>query len=214
MLSTSFPSLTRNVSPNFSLVDNITTASALAFLVTVCTVPVVQDFPSRKTVYNYELSQSSFGSQIFAKVKNWSSQALIACNLAEIVHTPVLSAGMLDGGAMKRALSTIAGLGYLADGWAGFDSVRPSDAAISEALAFAEMLLSNQEIQEPIISPATDGEVNFFWENEHITVDLGFYGDGSYSYYAKTEDGQEFFEDHFRVDSVLSSEVLEHLIKA
>jgi hypothetical protein len=121
---------------------------------------------------------------------------------------------MLDGGIMQRALTTLASLKQLTDGWAGYESKGPDPRSIAEAEVFAQLILAQPKILEPIISPACDGEVNFFWENQHITLDLGFYGDGYYSFYAKTEDGEEFFGDHKSIDSMLPNKIVEHLLKA
>lgn len=115
---------------------------------------------------------------------------------------------------MHRALSKLEGLKQLENGWAGYDSKKPDLRSLDEAAAFACRILSRSAILEPIISPATDGEVSFFWESSHITLDLGFYGDGSYSFYAKTEDGEEFFGDHYSIDVELPSKIYEHLQKA
>jgi len=121
---------------------------------------------------------------------------------------------MSEGEIMNRALSTLASFKHLEDGWAGFESKKPDDRSIQEAEAFALRILNAPSMIEPIISPATDGEVSFFWENSHITLDLGFYGDGSFSFYAKTQDGEEFFGDNYSIDSELPMKVFEHLQKA
>ncbi|RON97142.1 hypothetical protein BK672_02275 [Pseudomonas fluorescens] len=112
---------------------------------------------------------------------------------------------------MQRALTTLASLRQLTDGWAGYESRKPDDRSIKEAEAFACKVLNTPLILEPIISSATDGEVSFFWESSHITLDLGFYGDGSFSFYAKTEDGDEFFGDNYSLDSELPQKIFEHL---
>ncbi|MBK5345131.1 hypothetical protein JFU48_27720 [Pseudomonas sp. TH49] len=115
---------------------------------------------------------------------------------------------------MHRALSTLASFKQLTDGWAGYESRKPDERSICEAEEFALRILTAPSIIEPIISPATDGEVSFFWETSHITLDLGFYGDGSFSFYAKTEDGEEFFGDNYSIDAELPLKVFQHLQKA
>ena len=115
---------------------------------------------------------------------------------------------------MQRALTTLASLKGLTDGWAGYESRRPDERSIREAEAFACKILHTPSMLEPIITSATDGEVSFFWESSHITLDLGFYGDGSYSFYAKTDDGHEYFGDNYTLDMDLPTEVFEHLQKA
>ena len=52
------------------------------------------------------------------------------------------------------------------------------------------------------------GEIDFRWDLETIKLDLGFYGDGTYSYYAVLADGQEFFGDDIDVSQELPLEIL------
>jgi hypothetical protein len=111
-------------------------------------------------------------------------------------------------------MSKLASLTQLTDGWAGYESRKPGERSIKDAEAFARKIFNQPTVLEPIISPATDGEVNFFWEGQHLTLDLGFYGDGSYSFYAKTDEGEEFFGDNYSVDTDLPPEIIKHLKRA
>ena len=51
----------------------------------------------------------------------------------------------------------------------------------------------------PILSPhlsfADDGEINFLWNQDGIHIDLGFYGTGTYSYFARGKHDEGFYED-------------------
>ena len=58
-------------------------------------------------------------------------------------------------------------------------------AACKDAETFLALL--PEDTKPPLVSLANDGEVNFAWYDPHI--DLGFYGDATYSVYAR--DGKE-----------------------
>ena len=71
----------------------------------------------------------------------------------------------------------------------------PRAAAFTDAHAFLEQMpLTLREI--PHISLADDGELNFAWNGGPIHIDLGFYGTGTYSYFARDHQGQEHHGDH------------------
>ena len=59
----------------------------------------------------------------------------------------------------------------------------------------------------PHISLADDGEVNFAWSADGMWIDLGFYGTGTYSFYAQDKDGNEWFGDDIPVMSSLRKEL-------
>ena len=59
--------------------------------------------------------------------------------------------------------------------------------------------------------PADDGEVNFLWKNAPVHVDLGFYGTGTYSYFACHTDGREFIGEAEPARKGLLSEVIQLL---
>ena len=73
--------------------------------------------------------------------------------------------------------------------WPG--AVRPADAAFADAYAFIERLPLSS-IPVPEIGLADDGEINFLWGSGDaaVYVDLGFYGTGTYSYFARGGDGR------------------------
>ena len=70
----------------------------------------------------------------------------------------------------------------------------PSDKAFADARAFIYALPMSL-IPLPHLSLADDGEINFFWGQDGIHIDLGFYGPGTYSYYACGKDGEGFYEN-------------------
>ncbi len=63
-----------------------------------------------------------------------------------------------------------------------------------DAVSFAERLPVQMRVR-PHISLADDGEVNFSWSQDGIWIDLGFYGTGTYSFYARDKSGQEWSGD-------------------
>jgi hypothetical protein len=62
------------------------------------------------------------------------------------------------------------------------NSTPPNDAAFQNARDFVLTLPLNR-IAEPAIHVASDGEVNFQWSGPDFQIDLGFYGNGKFSFY-------------------------------
>ena len=82
------------------------------------------------------------------------------------------------------------------------DSDWPTDEAFEDASKFVTLLPIFMS-KLPYISLANDGEVNFGWDSDAMQIDLGFYGDGTYSYFAKSNDGSEWLGDDIPVASPL-----------
>ena len=70
----------------------------------------------------------------------------------------------------------------------------PDERAFDDAVMFARAW-SSDTIRIPDVGLADDGEVNFLWKGADVHVDLGFYGDGTFSYYARDGDGKEYTDD-------------------
>ena len=70
----------------------------------------------------------------------------------------------------------------------------PKSAAFTDAEAFAGQLPSPLS-EMPHISLADDGELNFAWNGGPIYIDLGFYGTGTYSYFARDKRGRKHHGD-------------------
>lgn len=63
------------------------------------------------------------------------------------------------------------------------------------AFADARQFIENSALGAvplPRISVAEDGELNFHWDTNGIHIDLGFYGTGTFSYYAHDRQGRRF----------------------
>ena len=70
----------------------------------------------------------------------------------------------------------------------------PDERAFEDAVTFVKAW-SSSTIRMPDVGLADDGEVNFLWEGADMHVDLGFYGDGTFSYYARDGDRKEYTDD-------------------
>ena len=76
--------------------------------------------------------------------------------------------------------------------WPG--ALWPADQAFEEARTFIG-LLPLTSVPAPEIRLADDGEINFLWKEEGVHIDLGFYGTGAYSYFARSSGGKEFHDE-------------------
>ncbi|WP_442498238.1 hypothetical protein [Methylobacter sp. sgz302048] len=105
-----------------------------------------------------------------------------------------------------RMISKIRYIGTYTDGWDEANGKAASRQAVNEAEKFVWQL--SPDIREPMITLAADGEINFLWDSPDFKLDLGIYGDGSYSYYGKTSNGAEFIADEKMIDDKLPDEIL------
>jgi len=74
----------------------------------------------------------------------------------------------------------------------------PSENAFQNAKDFVLTLPLNR-IVKPAIHVASDGEVNFQWTGSNFRIDLGFYGNGKFSFYAAKEGCQPILGDEVPV---------------
>lgn len=81
-------------------------------------------------------------------------------------------------------------------------AIWPSDQSFEDARQFITKLPSSN-VHIPNIGLADDGEVNFLWKQNGIHIDLGFYGDGTYSYYARRTGESGFYGDNIPVGQEL-----------
>lgn len=86
------------------------------------------------------------------------------------------------------------------------DAIWPDARAFVDARTFISRLPLN-EIPLPEITLADDGEVNFFWKSDGVHVDLGFYGTGTCSYFARGRDGRRLYGDATPASEGLPPEV-------
>jgi hypothetical protein len=110
-------------------------------------------------------------------------------------------------------IARIRELGTYLSGWSHPDSVAPTKTAVNDAERFARNL-DLTSLHLPHISAADDGEINFWWDIDGLYIDLGFFGDGSYSFYAKLPNGKEIIVDAAPISQPLPSELLSFLEKS
>lgn len=72
----------------------------------------------------------------------------------------------------------------LKDNWDGEEGISPARRAIDDALAFIELLPLRARLPRPMVSG--DGEVGFYWKTDDCYIDVGFFGDGTISYYGRS----------------------------
>lgn len=83
----------------------------------------------------------------------------------------------------------------------------PSPQAFNDAEAFIRKLPLNRT-GLPTINVASDGEVNFDWSNDISQIDLGFFGNGTYSYYARGGNYAEVSGDDVTVETDVPDELV------
>ena len=83
----------------------------------------------------------------------------------------------------------------------------PSARALVDARDFIRAL-SKCSILLPHLSFADDGEINFLWNQDGSHIDLGFYGTGTYSYFARGKNDEGFYEDDIPVSDGLTDALM------
>lgn len=99
-------------------------------------------------------------------------------------------------------------------GWDGDDDSLPArEEAINEAESFLSVLPIS-DIHLPSINLSNDGEINFFWKTPNATLlSLSFAGEGSYSFYFKSNDGLELFGNDMPINKALPDTIVTDLLK-
>lgn len=68
-------------------------------------------------------------------------------------------------------------------GWDGYEGIPPKRQAVIDAISFLDR--KPADIQAPYPQLSSDGEVGLYWKTATVFADIGFYGDGEYSYYGR-----------------------------
>jgi hypothetical protein len=84
----------------------------------------------------------------------------------------------------------------------------PIASAFADAVTFAKST-DLHWTPLPNIHLASDGEVNFLWRNKGIHIDLGFYGNGKFSYYAESPVKEPMYGDDLDASAGMPQELLE-----
>jgi hypothetical protein len=88
------------------------------------------------------------------------------------------------------------------------NTIAPKEMAFQDARGFI-LSLPLMQIVRPSINIAGDGEVNFEWKGPDYHIDLGFYGDQTFSYYA-TKNGQKpLFGDEIPIKNGIPKELID-----
>lgn len=111
------------------------------------------------------------------------------------------------------SIARIRALATYSEGWDGADGRPPTEATTDDAENFAWSLLQDERMKKPIVSLSADGEIAFLWILPEFRLDLGFYGDGTYSYYGRSSSGKEFISDGESIDTPLPQEILQLLLR-
>lgn len=88
----------------------------------------------------------------------------------------------------------------LPEGWDGPGSVQANSTSLTAALAFVEILPGGLPLPRPMVS--SSGEVGFYWDLERGFADISFEANGSASFFSRTHEGQEAFQDGLKVNEL------------
>jgi hypothetical protein len=111
------------------------------------------------------------------------------------------------------AISRIRGFSTYVNGWDGPGTVAPTQSTIKDAEIFTRYLFTIGQIIAPYISASGDGEINFYWKRDDFLIDLGFAGNGSYSYYANLPNNCEIIADEASLRQSLPQEIISFISK-
>ena len=89
--------------------------------------------------------------------------------------------------------------------WPG--STWPSAQAFEDAHLFIHRSTLNS-IPTPEVKLADDGEINFLWTGNKVHVDLGFYGTGAFSYFARGSDERRLHGECVSASKGLPQEIV------
>ena len=109
---------------------------------------------------------------------------------------------------LQHVIMRLDGLQNLSDveRWPG--SIRPTAQAFMDAKRFVYRSTLSA-LPAPKITLADDGEINFLWSGGGVHVDLGFYGTGTYSYFARGAKGLRIHGEEVPASEGLPPEILE-----
>ena len=126
--------------------------------------------------------------------------------LGEPITWETLDESFLDHLPVCQLLIRLDALGQTIKDKRWPSAVLPADQAFEDARTFICRLPRTLTLM-PEISLADDGEINFLWEYEGVHVDLGFYGTGACSYFARNNDGCRLHGENVSASEGLPAEV-------
>lgn len=95
--------------------------------------------------------------------------------------------------------------------WDGNGSVVLNKNTVDEAEKFIRNHFTNLKLVKPSVSLSSDGELCFYWNTSKIVLDLGFIGDGTFSYGGIINNSKKIFSDGTSFDSLLPDDILDLL---
>ena len=103
-----------------------------------------------------------------------------------------ITARPIEPDPVDRVVGHLRTFKFLQRNWNGYEGVPPSDRAVEDCVHFLKQLMT-RVLPDPMVGG--DGEVGLFWENSEYAVEVGFMGDGHYSYCVMKAEDQSSFED-------------------
>jgi len=91
----------------------------------------------------------------------------------------------------------------LMNDWDGYGGNPPSNQAIVDSLLWLSLLPTKSPLPKPMLSGA--GEVGLYWDTDGFYCDIGFFGDGTFSYYAEAPDGATLSDEAVEVTNTPAS---------
>lgn len=151
------------------------------------------------------------GTISFTAGSVWPSITAITIASAVSGCLPGVAFATSNSDRFSGARSKIAGYAARPQGWAGPMSVPASKASVLAANQFIDYLALLVAIPMPHVSLSSDGEVNFFWDNDGSMIDIGFDSAGRHSYFARLPDGTPFYGDGSSAPARLPRKIVEFL---
>jgi len=103
--------------------------------------------------------------------------------------------------AKDKVSAQLFGFLGLDDDWDGYGAQKPANKAVYDALEYLNLIPKG--IPMPVSMASSDGEIGLFWEQQGYYIDVGFYGDDTYSFYAENPSGSSLSDDDQKVNLLI-----------
>jgi len=98
----------------------------------------------------------------------------------------------------------------LENDWDGFGGVSPSQQTVNDVIVFIDKLPTNG-IPPAKLMLASDGIIGLYWDNKNNYIDICFFGDGTFWYYARDDKNHEIGADNISLKTDIPKELLDYL---
>jgi hypothetical protein len=112
--------------------------------------------------------------------------------------------------AEAAAVGRVRELAQRPNDWKGPGSRAASQAAKIDAENFARAHVSNH-LATPSVGLDPEGDYSFYWRTRFIEIDVAVCGDGTYSFFARLQNGQSYEGDELPIEHPLPAAVREAL---